>query len=39
MPRQVKVDLTVTNSINRVINDEKKTTAKSSFQPIYQREE
>lgn len=43
MPIQVKVDLLVTNTINRVIYEEKETIenpeteAKSSLQPIYQR--
>lgn len=43
MPIQVKVELLVTNIINRVINEEKETTAntetetKSSLQPIQQR--
>lgn len=40
MPIQVKIDLLVTNTINRGINEEKETTAnpetesKSSSQPV-----
>lgn len=40
MPIEVRVDLLVTNTISRMINDEKETTAnpeterKSSLQPI-----